>query len=144
MHYTFNTKSVFLLGKALSHFKDEVDEIVGLLPVLAKVGQGEDLFDHVDADRLMNIVTNVLTKSSDAEELAMQFLANASRMTVAQISELDGYTFLSELKNSLMAIDWNRLLKESIGLTLTPPSLSKDESKPSPMNPLTPASAEQS
>lgn len=120
MQYTFNTKSVFLLGKFMNHFQDEIDEIVGLIPVLVKVQGGADIFEHVAPDQLMGIITRVVTKSAEAEDLAIEFLSNATRLEPSKIREMDGYTFLAEFKSAMMSIDWVKLLKESIGLTLTP------------------------
>lgn len=128
MVYTFDTKVLFTLGKLVQHFQTEIDEIVSLIPALMQVQQGKDLFDMVDADKLMSIVMNVMTKSVEAEDILIEFLALSSRQTQEQIRAMDGYTFIEELRGAFTSIDWQRLLKKSIGLTLTPqPNQSGEE-----------------
>jgi hypothetical protein len=124
--YTFNTKTVFLLGRFLKHFEKNIDEVVALIEASGGVGAGEDIFSKIPAERVLSLIFQVITSASDAEDTAIQLLAVASRRSELEVRNMDGHEFIKEFREFLVSIDWSKLMGESLGLTLSQPELPKE------------------
>lgn len=111
MAYTFSTRTIFLLGKFLTHFQSSLDEVGSLFSDPTKL-------ESIQADKLLALVFRVIVSVGEAETDAIKLLSAATRMSISEIESMDGYTFIKEFRAFLLSIDWKRLLGESLGLTL--------------------------
>lgn len=117
--FTFNTKVVFLLGKLLKYFESEIDSVVEIVQLAESLQPGQDVSEVLPSDKIISLFIKAAGSASEAEQVAMEVLAVATRRSIKEVQEMDGYQFISEFREFLLSIDWKRLLGESLGLTLS-------------------------